>query len=62
MAADKTIAPMMTPERAGEILGVPKSRVKRLVRWAEEAKDRSTSRTKVSSAHGKVVTRKAAAK
>jgi hypothetical protein len=63
MAAHEIRTPFATPERSGDVLGVSKSRVSRLVRWAREASPSAASvKDKQVRTHAKSSSRKAAKK
>jgi hypothetical protein len=63
MAAHEITTPFATPERAADVLGVPKSRVSRLVRWAREASPSADSvKSRQERTHAKSATRKTAKK
>jgi len=63
MAAQQITAPFATPERSADVLGVSKSRVVRLVRWAREVTPDSTSgKAKAINTYAKGAPRKAAKK
>jgi hypothetical protein len=63
MAAQEITAPFATPERSADVLGVSKSRVSRLVRWAREASpDAAPVKGKQVRTYAKSAPRKAAKK